>query len=250
MHRNGVKVLGTFMVEGDGAGIENLLTQVDGDFVMARQLARMADVYGFDGWLLNIESEFPGSCSDPVQRLAAFIRTLKRNLRPSDTVVWYDSLTKENEVAYQNALTEANVDIALAADAFFTNYKWSEEEMLVTKVVADRYALKSSEVYFGIDVWAQNTDMPGPPRVTYPREGGGGTLTGLVSWGKITPSVGELAAHLVNRLCKRSLAMASLPPSSLQAGRLSIFVQGRRKTNFSQKQSIDLCGRARICRTT
>lgn len=47
-------------------------------------------------------------------------------------------------------------------------------------MVAEQHGIKSTEVYFGVDVWAQNTDMPGPPRVTYPPDGGGGTLTGSV----------------------------------------------------------------------
>lgn len=45
----------------------------------------------------------------------------------------------------------------------------------------EEHGLRPTETLFGIDVWAQDTDMPGPPRVTFPRKGGGGTNTGLVS---------------------------------------------------------------------
>ena len=46
---------------------------------------------------------------------------------------------------------------------------------------AERHGLQPDRISFGIDVWAQNTGTPGPPRITFPPKGGGGTNTGLVS---------------------------------------------------------------------
>ena len=186
-HRHGVKVLGTFIMEGDAhaKAIGKMFDQTDGEYVVARRLASMAKTYGFDGWLLNIETDFPYAIQHPVSNLTAFIRSLKRFLGASGIVIWYDAITKDNDVDYQNALTWKNVDFALAADAFFTNYKWTEQRLHETAAVAEQHGIKLAEVYFGIDVWAQNTNMPGPPRVTYPPTGGGGTLTGLV--GEISP---------------------------------------------------------------
>ena len=170
------------MIEGDGQAksIERMFDKVDGEYVVARRLAGMTQAYGFDGWLLNIEAEFPYAIQHPISNLTAFVRSLKRFLGPNGTVVWYDAITKDNEVDYQNALTWKNVDFALAADALFTNYKWTEQELHKTSAVAEQHGIKPAEVFFGVDVWAQNTNMPGPPRVTYPPKGGGGTLTGLV----------------------------------------------------------------------
>lgn len=181
-HRNGVKVLGTFMMEGNAYAktIGKMFDHVDGEYVVARRLASMAQAYGFDGWLLNIETEFPYAVQNPISNLTAFIRNLKRLLGASRNIIWYDAITKANDVDYQNALTWRNVEFALAADAFFTNYKWTEQQLHESDAVAEQHGIKKAEVYFGIDVWAQNTNMPGPPRVTYPPNGGGGTLTGLV----------------------------------------------------------------------
>ena len=189
MHRNGVKILGTFLVENDRSDIECVLDQDNGDFVIAKGLARMAYTYGFDGWLLNVESEFPPTTVDPAQRLSSFIRQLKRLLGPEKTVIWYDALTIENNVEHQNALAPQNLDFALAADAFFTNYRWSETEILRTQGAAKSHCMNFAEIYFGIDVWAQNTNtnMIGRRRITYPREGGGGTLTGLVGSSELIP---------------------------------------------------------------
>ena len=180
LHRNGVKVLGTFIIEPQTRGIEQMLDFVDGEYIIAQRLASMADTFGFDGWLLNIEQEFPNHVKNLTGRLVDFIESLKRYLGPDGVVVWYDALTTENEVDYQNGLSMRNAAFAQAADALFTNYKWTKSELFTSKMIAHQQALSTSNIYFGIDVWAQNTNMPGPPRITFPAKGGGGTRTGLV----------------------------------------------------------------------
>ncbi len=91
MHRNGVKVLGTFMVEPGTTQVERMLDQVNGEFIVAKQLAAMADVLGFDGWLLNIELELPKSIQDPTVKIQALIRSLRRLLGPAGSVFWCKS---------------------------------------------------------------------------------------------------------------------------------------------------------------
>lgn len=180
MHRNGVQVLGTFLLEPGKKHIENMLEKVDGEYIVAKKLAMMSQVFGFDGWLLNIEKEFPNSIPNVTPQLLHFVDTLKRLLGQEGKVVWYDALTTDNVVEYQNGLTPKNSAFAVAADAMFTNYKWIENDLKDAKLVAQWNNINTANVYFGIDVWAQNTNMPGPPRVTYPPNGGGGTLTGMV----------------------------------------------------------------------
>lgn len=180
MHRNGVKVLGTFLVEPHTPDVERLFAQEEGEYVVAKKLAAMAQVFGFDGWLLNIEKEFAASVEDCTGNVVAFIRYLKGLLGPEGKVVWYDSLTSKNEVDYQNGLTLENAKFAAAADALFTNYKWAETELSNSKIATQWYGIESERVFFGIDVWAQNITTTGPKRITFPRDGGGGTLTGVV----------------------------------------------------------------------
>ena len=93
-----------------------------------------------------------------------------------------DALTTDNEVDYQNCLTTKNAPFALTADSLFTNYKWTKKGLGEAESTGERYGLHPTETYFGIDVWAQNTDMPGPRRITFPPKDGGGTNTGLVSF--------------------------------------------------------------------
>ena len=92
MHRNGVKVLGTFIVEPGKTHVERMLTQVNDCFIIAKQLAAMAKIFAFDGWLLNIELEFPKAIEDSTEKVCAFIRSLKRLLGPEGKVVWCKSI--------------------------------------------------------------------------------------------------------------------------------------------------------------
>ncbi|KAL9124224.1 MAG: hypothetical protein Q9217_006423 [Psora testacea] len=179
LHRNGIKVLGTFIIEPQTPNVERMLDEVDGEYVVARRLADMAETYGFDGWLLNIEREFPSFIVDVRGKMVAFIHNLKHALGSKGKVVWYDALTKHNEVEYQNSLNLQNIDFALAANDMFTNYKWAKTELNNARITAQWHGFDTRKIYFGIDVWAQNTNVPGVKRITYPEEGGGGTLTGL-----------------------------------------------------------------------
>lgn len=179
MHRNGVKSLGTFIVEPGTADIEKMLALVDGEYIVAKQLASMTHAFGFDGWLLNIEKEFLKPTEEVFERLSGFIRRLKHLLGDEMKVIWYDALNIENKVDYQNGLTAKNQDFARSADALFTNYKWNKVRLQEARIAAGIYGIKTTDIFFGIDVWAQNTNMPGPPRVTYPPQGGGGTNTGV-----------------------------------------------------------------------
>ena len=181
MHRNGVKVLGSFVVEPQTTNVERMLECQGGVYVVAAQLATLAQNLGFDGWLLNVEQEFPEE-ADMREKLVGFIVALKQCLGPACLVIWYDALTVENEVIYQNGLTAMNADFARHADALFTNYKWTLDKLTDSRLIAGDVEVQPSNIFFGVDVWAQNTNMPGPRRVTYPADGGGGTNTGLVSF--------------------------------------------------------------------
>src|SRR5690606_10941715 len=62
-HKNGVKVLGSVFLAvarwgGSADTVDALLKQdAQGHFVMADKLFALADYYGFDGWLINQETD-------------------------------------------------------------------------------------------------------------------------------------------------------------------------------------------------
>lgn len=92
----------------------------------------------------------------------------------------YDALTILNVVYHQDSLNYLNLPFALAAGSMLTNYAWTPQLAQASKLLATRSGLGVENLYFGIDVWAQNTCRDKRhPRVTWPYPGGGGTGTGL-----------------------------------------------------------------------
>lgn len=151
-HTNGVPVLGTVFFPqaahgGKLAWLNDFLQKDDaGNFPMADKLIEVADYFGFDGWFINQETE--GGESDPNGALTAehaalmqeFIKAFKAKAGDRLEVMWYDSMTVDGEMDWQNALTEKNQAFLLddsqkqVADGMFLNFWWtmrerSEEEL-------------------------------------------------------------------------------------------------------------------------
>jgi hypothetical protein len=91
----------------------------------------------------------------------------------------YDALTTDNKVVYQNALNSKNISFAKACGGVLINYCWKEADAINSYGFAEEYDLLPRQVFFGVDVWAQNKSSFTHPRVTYPEYGGGGTNTGI-----------------------------------------------------------------------
>ncbi|OAG10834.1 uncharacterized protein CC84DRAFT_1139689 [Paraphaeosphaeria sporulosa] len=183
LHRNGVKAFGTLLIEMQTRDTESLLrstTRMENgqerkDFPLAKRLSDIASHYGFDGWLINIEKPFPQNNLE----LDPFLRQLKELIGVNKELIWYDALTKDNRISYQNGLNDKNIIFAATCGAVLTNYCWTEANASASKDVASKHSLPIDKVYFGVDVWAQNTVDFGLPRTTYPELKGGGTNTGI-----------------------------------------------------------------------
>ena len=91
----------------------------------------------------------------------------------------YDALTTSNRIAYQNTLNSSNFQFAAACGSILTNYCWKEVDAEKSLQLALGRELLPRNIFFGIDVWAQNKSSLTHPRVTYPEYGGGGTNTGV-----------------------------------------------------------------------
>lgn len=96
LHRNGVKSLGTFIVEPGSSHVERILQteecETDGEqsaqsFPVAKQLAKIASAYGFDGWLINIEKTFPLHVWS-LEKLQGFLVQLRNELGHHGSAVW------------------------------------------------------------------------------------------------------------------------------------------------------------------
>ncbi|KAF8426601.1 glycosyl hydrolase family 85-domain-containing protein [Tirmania nivea] len=163
MHKNGVKILGTFLVEHAPGPLE--LRKIfeagedglDASFY-ADQLVSLAKTYGFDGWLLNFESSFPSGTFDlPIfQSWLDYLKDEMHRAVTGSQVIWYDALTIDNKVRYQNGITDANKLFFDVSDGIFTNYWWREHNIRSTADIAAALG-RPRDVFSGVDVWGRGS---------------------------------------------------------------------------------------------
>ncbi|KAF3934320.1 hypothetical protein ABW19_dt0208585 [Dactylella cylindrospora] len=161
MHKNGVRILGTFIVEpGSAAHLEALFEEnAEGHLVFVKKLADMAAYYGFDGWLLNFEAEFPDGKFN-LELVLRFVRELTEECQkkvPSSEVVWYDALTVDNHVDWQNGLSPANKPFFEASSGLFVNYGWRPLNQLLITAALSKLMNRNYDVYMGIDIFGRGT---------------------------------------------------------------------------------------------
>ncbi|CAI5518875.1 unnamed protein product [Closterium sp. Naga37s-1] len=144
-------VLGTFITEWE-AGAEvcrQLLASRATAARAAHQLALVAHYHGFHGWLVNIENAVE---KERVPTMLHFLRTLTHHmhaLSPHALVLWYDSVTEEGELRWQDALTPANRCFFLACDGIFTNYSWKDPAKVLSSVALA--GSRAPDVFMGVD---------------------------------------------------------------------------------------------------
>lgn len=206
-HTNGVPVLGTiFFPQYEHGGkiewLNDFLQQdADGSFPISDKLIEVAEYFGFDGWFLNQETQ--GSENDPnglltaehAALMQAFVKDFKAKAGDSLEIIWYDSMTIDGEMDWQDSLTEKNQYALIdedgnpVSDEMFLNFNWtmrerSEEEIAerdedwqaryraLWAELHDNPKLESSNklagelgidpyaLYAGVDVQANGYDTP------------------------------------------------------------------------------------------
>ncbi len=190
-HKNGVPVLGTIFFPttehgGKAEWVEQFLYKDEnGNFPMIDKLIEVCEVLGFDGWFINQETGLTIKennfidQSETVQEGAKITKThaelmqefIREFNKKSDyEIMWYDSLTKDGEMDWQNALTEKNdyflidADKEKVADSMFLNFWWttnrlSEQELLIeSNLRAISLGINPYSLYAGIDIQANGTN--------------------------------------------------------------------------------------------
>ena len=186
-HKNGVKVLGSVFLGiaqwgGSPDTVEKLLEQdAQGNFILADQLLRIAAYYGFDGWLVNQETDLtvvkdaqnqlvlaangkPQRDRARGQQLAArmlqFMQYLTAKAPAGIDIHWYDAMTGDGTVRWQNELN-ANNQAYLAMDgkagshAMFLNYWWNGAMVRQSVVRAKALGVSPYQLFFGADLWPE-----------------------------------------------------------------------------------------------
>ncbi|OKP71329.1 endo-beta-N-acetylglucosaminidase [Paenibacillus sp. P3E] len=164
-HKNGVPILGTVFFPpavygGKYEWVKQMLEQKsDGSFPAADKLIQVAEYYGFDGWFINQETE--GGTPADAQQMKAFLRYLEVHKSASMHFVWYDSMTKEGSISWQNALNDKNAMFLQdngkqITDSMFLNFWWKDLESSAEK--AKSLGRSPFDLYAGIDVEAKGYD--------------------------------------------------------------------------------------------
>lgn len=180
-HKNGVSTLGTVffpMLEHGGKmeWLDQFLQKdADGKFPMVDKLIEVATTYGFDGWFINQETQ--GDKKAPLTSKHAtdmqeFIKQFKEKAGDTLEIMWYDSMTKDGEMDWQNAVTDKNEmflidsDKKPISDSMFLNFWWTnkseaEKELLkASEVKSEEIGFNPKEVYAGIDLQSKGTLTP------------------------------------------------------------------------------------------
>ena len=160
-HRNGVKVIGTAFFAplawgGSAKTLEAFLREDgEGRFPAADRLVEIARHYGFDGWLINQETDVSPELGG---RMARFMAYLTRIGPRGMEIHWYDAMLPNGRVQWQNAYDPRNAALlqdgaTRVADAMFLNYQWTPAGLRAGAALAeargrDRYAL-----FIGADLW-------------------------------------------------------------------------------------------------
>ena len=106
---------------------------------VADKLIQVAETYGFDGWFINQETEGAEERTltrDDAVKMQEFIKYFKKQAHEM-RLVYYDSMTSEGKMDWQNALTDKNT-------MFMTDEEGNEfyyREELIIPVGDKKFAL-------------------------------------------------------------------------------------------------------------
>ncbi|KAJ1262336.1 hypothetical protein BS78_09G099000 [Paspalum vaginatum] len=155
-HLHGVKVLGTFIAEWDkGAEVcKEMLATKDSAQMYADRLTELAATLGFDGWLINIEVNLDVQFIDNLKEFVTHLTKTMHDSVPGSLVIWYDAITVNGDLHWQNKLNKYNKPFFDVCDGLFANYTWKENYPQDSAAVAGN---RKYDVYMGIDVFGRST---------------------------------------------------------------------------------------------
>ncbi len=156
-HNNGVKVLGTIIVESSRGRI--LLDEIlQSRFYMSsvvESLVLIAKSCQFEGWLLNVECSLD---EEKIPMLKDFVDHLTFRMHQEVTdgiVLWYDSIIESGALSWQNELNARNKSFFDLCDGILINYAWNEKNLERTQQILEERGGDIHKVFVGIDVFGR-----------------------------------------------------------------------------------------------
>lgn len=171
-HRNGVKSLGCWFWPRDGEFSDYLEQRADGSFPVADKLIQMAAYFGFDGYFINQEADT--APADAV-KLMEMLTYLRAQAPEGFHVQWYDTITVNGKLDYQNQLNGKNAPWIQNGDtpvsnSLFANYWIPDAEQVETsRTTAKKLGLDPYEVVFhGTETEKYGYNPPYDTRLVFP----------------------------------------------------------------------------------
>ena len=130
-HKNGVSILGTIITEVDaGAKIwKTIFSSSENTKLLIQKCVQICQHVGFDGWLLNIENVIDKENIEDLKQFVQELTGAMHEMNPDSKVLWYDSVTVDGKLEWQNALNDLNSPFFELCDGIFLNYTWTEETL-------------------------------------------------------------------------------------------------------------------------
>lgn len=155
-HKHGCPILGTVITEWDeGRRIcQEMLSSRSKMERCVQQLVNIALYYRFDGWILNIENALE---KDEVSMMLEFVSLLTSAMHtaiPHSHVIWYDAVTIEGRLDWQNSLTKLNRPFFERCDGIWINYTWKEGD---PNRIRDAAGERRGDVFLGVDCFGRGT---------------------------------------------------------------------------------------------
>lgn len=123
---HGVPVLGTIITEWEAGSaiMDQLLSHPDKMDAFVEKCGRIAEYHGFQGWLLNIENPVEEKLVTALLHLVESLTQRMKRTNPEALVLWYDSVTIQGKLEWQDELNELNKPFFDRCDGIFLNYTW------------------------------------------------------------------------------------------------------------------------------
>ncbi|XP_057331605.1 cytosolic endo-beta-N-acetylglucosaminidase [Microplitis mediator] len=155
-HKHGVKVLGTVITERtDGEKVwEQVLSSMEETKKFADALIMIAKHYKFEGWLLNIENKINHNDIDQLKYFVQYLTYGIHSEIDNAEIIWYDSVTTDGSLLWQNKLNDRNKDFFENCDGIFLNYNWTDAGLLESRSIAE-CTNRTTDIYVGLDVWGR-----------------------------------------------------------------------------------------------
>ena len=136
-----------------------LFSSIDSVRHAVSSLVSIALNHDLDGWLINIENTLPMEC---LENVIIFLQLLTKGMHEAcgvtSQVIWYDAVTTEGNLQWQDSLSILNKSFFDACDAIFINYTWTEFSLVQTHSLLEVAPCRCpADVYYGVDVYGRGT---------------------------------------------------------------------------------------------